>query len=255
VKLVDERRRSRIAVGLLDYGRDNGYEPPSSHNPALRFADRNDNAFLFAVVFDQLVNAEQAWEAPYRLKRRLGHLDPRKIAHMPLQKLRSAIRHGDDGGALARYPSRMAGFIKGSAQLLADSYSGHAGRIWEDCLTATELIARLDEFPGIGLKKAHMAARILAEKGLDLDGFENINVAVDVQVRRVWERLRLVRKGAGVAEFHATASAMHPSFPGELDEPTWRIGRGWCHPSERECRANGDGDPCPLRELCISSRH
>jgi uncharacterized HhH-GPD family protein len=221
----------------------------------MTFAYNNDNPFLFAVIFDQLVNADEAWKAPYRLKRRLGHFNVRKIARMPLPALRRAISGGRAGPALARYPGPMATFIKGAARLLVDKYGANAGRIWEDCLTAAEVIARLDEFPGIGPKKAHMAARMLVEEGVDITGFKYINVAVDVQVRRVWERLGLVRKHASVPDFHAAAAEMHPRFPGELDEPTWLIGRGWCYKSDRKCHGNDDGDPCPLEELCPSTCH
>jgi uncharacterized HhH-GPD family protein len=253
MRLIDEQQRTKIAARLLQYGRGDRYEVPDADDPALNFAyyDNND-AFLFAAIFDQQLNADQAWRAPYRLKRRLGHLNVRKIARMPLAELRSAIRRGRDGGSLARFPGPMADFIKRSAKLLVASYGGQAGRIWNDCLTAGEVIARMEEFPGIGPKKAHMAVRMLVDQGLAVGGFENINVAVDVHVRRVWERLRLVRGRAKVTEFYAVAHVMNPRFPGKLDEPTWFIGRGWCHKSGRQCGGNQDGIPCPLQDLCDS---
>lgn len=99
-----------------------------------------------------------------------------------------------------------------------------------------------------------MAVRIMVEEGLEIGGFDAINVSVDVLVRRVWERLRLVRKAAPVSEFHAVARTMHSRFPGKLDEPSWLIGRGWCDATDRQCRANGDGNPCPLMDLCIAAR-
>jgi hypothetical protein len=40
-------------------------------------------AFLIAVICDQGIVAERAWAAPYELRRRLGHLDPYRMAAEP----------------------------------------------------------------------------------------------------------------------------------------------------------------------------
>ena len=49
--------------------------------------DSDPYAFLIAVLADYRVRASRAWNLPYLLKRRLGHLNPRKIASMQLQDL------------------------------------------------------------------------------------------------------------------------------------------------------------------------
>ncbi len=36
----------------------------------------NPNAFLYGAISDQQIQAERAWQLPYNLKQRLGHLDP-----------------------------------------------------------------------------------------------------------------------------------------------------------------------------------
>jgi hypothetical protein len=64
---------------------------------ATSFTDSNSNAWLLGVTFDQGVRAEDAWDAPYLLKQRLGHLNMRRIAKTPLSKLRSAIKGGRTG--------------------------------------------------------------------------------------------------------------------------------------------------------------
>jgi endonuclease-3 len=42
----------------------------------------------------------------------------------------------------------------------------------------------------------------------------------------------------------AVARYLHPQRPGELDNPVWDIGRGWCHPRNPDCAA------CPLVTVC-----
>jgi hypothetical protein len=44
-----------------------------------------------------------------------------------------------------------------AARFVLKEYGGGAARIWNDEPTATELQQRLDQFPGIGQKKAAMA--------------------------------------------------------------------------------------------------
>jgi len=48
-----------------------------------RFVHEDGFAFLLAVLFDQQVQYGRAWSAPLELKRRLGHLDPRRMLREP----------------------------------------------------------------------------------------------------------------------------------------------------------------------------
>ncbi|MCQ8205435.1 hypothetical protein NP569_24410, partial [Vibrio parahaemolyticus] len=85
-----------------------------------------------------------------------------------------------------------------------------------------------DDFPGIGSKKAHMAARELHEHECEFYRWDQINMAVDVHVRRVWKRAGLVRD-TSTDTITAAATRLRPQYPGELDWPTWLIGMTWCH--------------------------
>jgi hypothetical protein len=42
----------------------------------------------------------------------------------------------------------------------------------------------------------------------------------------------------------AVARELHPARPGALDNPSWLVGRGWCHPGMPDCA------PCPLTRVC-----
>jgi len=247
--------RKRIARGLLRFGEKLRYRAPAEPTAASRFVDSDWNAWLFGVIFDQGVLAENAWEAPYLLRRRLGHFSMRRMAEMSVTELRDAVKHTRSQKALHRFTKSMPRWLKSAACWLVSEYRGRAEAIWADCRTAAEVIARLDEFDGIGSKKAHMAAAILRDSG-ELAGrdFEAINVAVDVHVCRVWKRLGLV-KSSNVREIHAVASELHPKYPGALDSPTWTVGRDWCHAHEPDCSGDGVGKPCPLQKQCrIGSR-
>ena len=223
----------------------------------LRTADNlvrtNPNAWLLGVVFDQLIPAERAWLAPYRLRQRLGHLSIPRLARTTLPELKGAIRGGPQEPALARYPRQMAKWIRGAAQHVSEEYSGNARNIWDQAITAGEVVERLFLVPGISFKKAHMATRILHEGDhafcRRFKRWDQINVAVDSLVRRVWLRTGLTGDGSTRAIMTA-ASVLHSRYPGELDYPSWLIGREWCHPKRPACHGRDGSGPCPLSKLC-----
>src|SRR5437879_13676499 len=62
-------------------------------------------ALLIGMVLDQQVKMEKAFGGPYELKRRLGHLDVRKIASMDPENLDTVFQ---ECPALHRFPENMA---------------------------------------------------------------------------------------------------------------------------------------------------
>lgn len=250
----DSTERAVVVAALLAYGRQPSSGSSYTNNrPAEAFVRRNDNAFLLGVIFDQGIPYEKAWEAPYLLKRRLGHFSMRRLAGSPIPEIRRALRGATEGEALQRFTTKVAWWLRAAARKLIKDYRGDAGNIWQDCWTAGEVIERLDDFPGIGQKKAHMAARILHEERAphEFVRWQDINVAVDIHVRRVFKRTGLV-ESAVTSEILAEAARLHPRYPGALDVPAWSIGQGWCGPKRADCggRQRSDGQPCPLRRVC-----
>jgi len=248
------RQERAVVTALLAYGRRRGGGPAYTGNRAARrFVETDDNAFLFGVIFDQGIPYEKAWEAPYLLKQRLGHFNMRRLAGSSIAKIRQALRGPVKGQALQRFTTRMAKWVKVAARKLVTEYRGDAGNIWRECWIAGEVIERLSHFHGIGQKKAHMAAGILHEgRGpYELDRWRDINVAVDVHVKRVFKRTGLVRY-ATPRDILRVAAALHPRYPGALDEPAWTIGRDWCGPTRADC--DGKQHPrrrrCPLYRVC-----
>jgi endonuclease III len=166
---------------------------------------------------------------------------------MRLEELRKAIKGSRNEKALHRFVNNVSSWIKAAAKKLVDEYRGDAENIWSDCRTAGEIIERLDEFKRVGKKKAHMAAAILRTYECPFTGFDQINMAVDVHVKRVWRRLGLVKTG-DTREIHAKAAELHPEYPGALDAPTWLIGRAWCHAGNPDCHGARNEEPCPPSE-------
>lgn len=197
-------------------------------------------AFLIAVICDQGIVAERAWAAPYELRRRLGHLDPHRVAAEP----QAALAAFAVPPSLHRFINQVAGWVVNAANVVTDRYQGDASRIWNDQPSAAELRRRFDAFPGIGQKKAAMAVEILErDLHVPLSDLTGSDIAYDVHVRRVFLRAGLAQRD-DVAEMVAIARTLHPERPGELDNPAWDIGRRWCHPRNPDCLG------CPLVNVC-----
>jgi uncharacterized HhH-GPD family protein len=202
-------------------------------------------AFLLGVVFDEGIKAERAWEAPYLLKQRLGHLDPARMRESPAE-VRAAV---EQPPTLHRYVELMPEALVAAAARVCDEYGGDASAIWSGSPTAAEVDARLRRFRRIGPKKAAMAVELLVTNfGIDLTEHAGTNVAYDVHVRRVFLRAGLVDHDSFDA-ITAVARRLHPERPGLLDLPTWLIGRRWCHPTHPQC------PDCALTEVCQKRTH
>ncbi len=239
-------QQTAVAAALLEYGK--GHHPTEkgavlefTANPEANELLRSDPfAFLCAVIFDQGVPAERAWLAPLLLRERLGFLDPAQVAGNESAVTR-AIQQVPK---LHRYIAKMPGWIVRAAQRVLDQYDGDASNIWSDKPTADDLQKRFDDFVGIGQKKAAMAVEILErDLGVPVRNLERSDIAYDVHIRRVFLRAHLADRDDR-DHMIGVARQLHPKRPGELDLPTWLIGRGWCLPGVPACAS------CPLTEVC-----
>ena len=244
-------RRRAVVAALLEFGRDHhptedGAVPQFTADPEANELLWSDPfAFLCAVIFDQGVPEERAWTAPLRLKERLGHLDPARIAGDPA----AVTRAMHEAPKLHRYINKMPDWIVRAAQRVLDLYGGDASMIWSDDPTADDLQKRLDDFVGIAQKKAAMAVEMLErDLGVPVRNLERSDIAYDIHVRRVFLRSRLADRDDR-DHLIAVARRLHPDRPGELDLPSWLIGQGWCHAGEPACAS------CPLTEVCAKQIH
>jgi uncharacterized HhH-GPD family protein len=210
-------------------------------DPAANAFVRDDPfAFLLAVISDMGMRAERAWALPYLLRQRLGYLSPTKVAANS-EAVRAAIQQEPK---LHRFVNTVPAWLVKASQIIISRYGGDASALWSDIPTAVELRRRLEAFPGIGQKKAAMAAEILTrDLGKPLRDMSGGDVAYDVHLRRVFLRTGVAERDS-LNHMVAAARALNPDRPGALDLPAWDIGRRWCRPVNPDCPA------CPLNRAC-----
>jgi len=203
--------------------------------------ETSPNAFLLGVLFTQGIPAERAWAGPAGLLSRLGTLDPEYLGGHEAE-VAAAVQQAP---MLHRFKHTLPAWISAAGRRLCERYEGDAANIWPLGDSVLDVTERLGEFPGIGRKKAVMAAEILVRHfGIELEGREHGQVAYDVQVRRVFLRTGLADEDT-IEAIEAAARAACPMAPGTLDLATWLVGRNWCRPKVPLCDSCRLGGVCP----------
>lgn len=206
-----------------------------------QFILNNLNAFIIGLISDQSVKAETAWSLPYKLSERLGNFEFKEILKKYAEKdIEDIIR---EKPSLHRYPSRMANYIYNAMNDIVTKYDSNAENIWKN-KTAAEIVESLEKFKGISHKKASLGTLILVrDLGIDIIDKENIDIAYDIHIRRLFLRLGLVDEDVQ-EKILEEARKIYPEFPGRLTTAFWTIGREFCRPTEPTCLI------CPLYECC-----
>ena len=133
-----------------------------TENPAANELLESDPlALLIGMVLDQQVKMEKAFGGPYELKKRLGHLDARRIASMDPHELDVVFR---ERPALHRFPGNMARRVQAMCAAVVKDYGADAGAVWRDAKSGDELAARISKLPGFGEMKTRIMVSILAKK-------------------------------------------------------------------------------------------
>jgi len=242
--------KKKIVKRLLEYGEEHATEKREKvmftpNKDGNDFILSNPNAFLFAVILDERIEAERAWTGPYLLKERLGHLDSKKIATMSKDELAKTCAVKPE---IHFEYNKAAHRIRKACELLNRKYNGQANNIWNGNPRTDDLQSRFEEFDGIGQKKASMAVNILVrDLGVSAQNKQWIDVSDDTHVSRIFQRTGLIDTYTHEALLNA-ARDLNPDYPGALDLPSWLIGRRFCHAREPECSS------CPLEKECPKVR-
>jgi len=125
-----------------------------------KLLNSNGNALLLGMLLDQQVPMEWAFTGPATLKKRLGHLDPKKIAAMNVDEFVEVCR---EKPAIHRFPASMGKRIHAVCTMLVDDYKGNASNIWKNAESGDELFRRLKALPGYGDEKSKIFIAILAK--------------------------------------------------------------------------------------------
>ena len=125
-------------------------------------------ALLIGFALDQQVTVQKAFSGPLELRRRIGHLDPARIAAMDPDELAEAFRRRP---ALHRFPGAMAKRVRALCDFIVREHGGRAERVWTDATDGRDLRRRLMALPSFGEMKVNSVLAILAKRfGVDLPG-------------------------------------------------------------------------------------
>ena len=89
---------------------------------------RSPLALLTAMMLDQQVPFEKAFNSPYQLTLRLGH-EP-TAAELAGYDPEALVAVFSERPALHRFPRAMAGRVQELARLIMERYDGDAGQVW-----------------------------------------------------------------------------------------------------------------------------
>ena len=129
-------------------------------------------ALLIGFALDQQVSVQKAFSGPMELKRRIGTLDPARIAAMDPDELAEVFRRRP---ALHRYPGAMAQRVQALARHIADEYGGDARRLWTDAVDGRDLQRRIAALPGYGEMKLRGLIAVLGKRlGVQPPGWEEV---------------------------------------------------------------------------------
>jgi uncharacterized HhH-GPD family protein len=115
-------------------------------------------ALLIGFALDQQITVQQAFAGPLALQRRVGSLDPARLAASDLEY---AFR---EKPAIHRFPAKMAERVHQLAVHIRDNYDGHAERVWEQASDAAQLRANIARLPGFGEMKVKALGAVLANR-------------------------------------------------------------------------------------------
>jgi endonuclease-3 len=215
-------------------------------NFLLNDLETHPHAFVLACIMDRQIKAEQAWLIPHRMSKKLdGSFSMEKLAGLPQEAVKDLMSRPDP---LHRFVDTMSNHFYAGVQRIANHYDGDAARMWAGNPSSAEVVYRFLEFEGIGPKIATMATNILARSfKIPFSDHVSVDISADVHVCRVFERLGLCSPNPSPIQVTYKARALHPIFPGIIDEPIWEIGRTWCEERNPKCSA------CYMNDLCPTS--
>ena len=129
-------------------------------------------ALLIGFALDQQVPVQKAFSGPKVLLERLGTLDARQLASIDPAKLEAAAKGPP---AIHRFPGAMAKRVQELSIYIAQTYDGHAERLWTDASDGRDLQRRIAALPGFGpMKVASLTAVLAKQLGIRPPGIEGV---------------------------------------------------------------------------------
>jgi uncharacterized HhH-GPD family protein len=113
------------------------------------------------MLLDQQVPMEWAFTGPYTIRKRLGHVNAKRIAAMNVDKF---VAICSEKPAIHRFPRSMATRIHQLCVALTENHGGRGANVWKDVDEAEELMKRLRKLPGYGQEKAEIFIALLGKR-------------------------------------------------------------------------------------------
>ena len=126
-----------------------------------KLLNSNGTALLIGMLLDQQVPMEWAFNGPATLKKRLGHLDPKKIAAMNVDDF---VAICCEKPAVHRFPASMGRRIHELCGIIASQYKNKGDNIWDGVTDAKVLTERLRVLPVYGEEKAQIFIALLGKR-------------------------------------------------------------------------------------------
>ncbi|WP_307865080.1 HhH-GPD-type base excision DNA repair protein [Myceligenerans salitolerans] len=132
--------------------------------------DEHPFAVVVAMLLDQQYGMEHAFRGPWKIKSRLGSIDPAVIAETDPDRF---VELATTPPAIHRYGRSMAGRVQDLARHVVEEYDGDATRIWSEATSGEDLFARVRALPGYGDQKTKVFVALLAKQmGIRPEGWE-----------------------------------------------------------------------------------
>ena len=202
---------------------------------ALEEVDLDDtcNFLSFGVSLDYNRSANQLWDnclELYEVEDGYGtnYFDPEDVVELELDELQAVFR-----SIGFRYGNRDAkGWMKNS-QILVDEFDGSWAGVIEKAKArhgAPSLVELLNDHNFMfikGVKLAPFYAKVVHENITSLDNVWDLDIPVDVHIRRLTEKLTDVSDDDEVREFWKQVGRDHDIEPMVVDGALWIIGNQW----------------------------
>lgn len=197
--------------------------------------------FVLGCVMDRQINADIAWDIPYKVCEHFNTWDIAQLANIDKTDLVNYFVTNK----LHRFPNDMGECFYEAVKIIHDDYNDDASNIWNNGVSSATVICRFLKFKGCGIKISTMAANILQrDAGIQFSDYSAIDVSPDVQVRRILFRLGLISDESDTTMTVYKAKEINPTFPGIIDLACWIWGRELCNPTNPLCIQ------CPLNDVC-----
>lgn len=199
------------------------------------------HAFVLACIMDRVIKTERAFPVPYLVSKIINGFKMSKLLEYNLEQYIDMFGSNN----LHYYNKVMATNFYKAVQKIHTDYQNDASQIWANNPSSAAVVRRFLLFDGVGPKIGTMAANILARDfKIPMSDYYSIDISVDRQVRKVFQRLGFIKKGSNDYNIIYFAREHNPDYPGIFDNPCWLIGKNWCKQRNPKC------DECRMTETC-----